>query len=90
MAADPAIVGQRVLAALAAGRQRAIDRARERGAITATLVRRALDVDILEGRPPWGRAGRISRSLRRRGVVVSDRRVREILLALLSSPADSE
>ena len=88
MSADPATVGERVLAGLAKGRRRAIEDAQARGAITRRAVRRALDVDVLEGRSERGRAGRIARRLRRQGVGISERHVRRIL-DTLSSVSDS-
>ena len=88
MSADPATVGVVVLANLARGRERAVAAARERGAITARAVRRALDVDVLEGRGERGRAGRIARRLQRGGVTISERGVRKIL-ERLSSGSDS-
>lgn len=81
---DPAELGELVLAGLAKGRARAIEVQRQHGATTARAVRRALDVDVLEGRPPRGRAGRIGRRLRRDGISVSERQVARILAALIS------
>lgn len=87
--ADDAQVGRRLLAVLAAGRERAIATQREHGAITIRAVRRQLDVDVLEGRSERGRAGRIARRLRRLGLTVSERHVRRILADILSSVSDS-
>lgn len=61
---DPAVTGRRVLAALDAGRQRAIDRARSLAAPTEHRVRIELDKDILRDLPERGRASRIARTLR--------------------------
>lgn len=84
MSTDPATVGARVLAGLEAGRQAAIAKAQARAAVTAREVRRALDVDVLEGRPERGRAGRIARRLHRDGLRISERGVRKILERLSS------
>lgn len=83
MSADPATV-ERILAGLAKGRQKAVERAQAQGAVTARAVRRALDVDVLEGRGERGRAGRIARRLRREGVTVGERQVRRIIDTLSS------
>lgn len=84
MSADPATVGARVLEALARGREKAVAAAQARGATTARAVRRALDVDVLEGHGERGRAGRIARRLKRGGVKITERGVRKILERLSS------
>jgi hypothetical protein len=84
MAADPAAVGVRVLAALEAGRREGIARAQARAAALAVAVRRELDSDILAGHAERGRAGRISRRLAREGVTVTERGARKILERLSS------
>jgi len=61
--AEAAATGRRVLAALDAGRERAIAYQRERAARYERLVRPELDLDILAGHPERGRAGRIARRL---------------------------
>lgn len=84
MSADPATVGLRVLASLARGREKAVAGAQARGAVTVRAVRRALDVDVLQGHGERGRAGRVQRRLWREGVNVSERQVRKILERLSS------
>jgi hypothetical protein len=71
--------GVRVLAALDAGRAKAIRQNRALGAANTGMVRPLLDVDILEGRPARGRAGRIARKLRGR---LGERAVHRILARL--------
>lgn len=61
---DPAATGARVLEALAAGQALAIERARQRAADRARPVRAELDIDLLQDRAAWGRAGRIAKRLR--------------------------
>jgi hypothetical protein len=77
-----------MLEGLAQGREKAIARMRERAAITETLARRLYDIDLLAGHPPRGRAGRLSRAMRREGVSITERGVRKIL-ERLSSSSDS-
>lgn len=79
MSTDPATVGARVLANLSAGRVEAIKSQRTRGSVTEMAVRRAYDVDVLEGRAKYGRINRIARHVRRQGIKVSARQVRRIL-----------
>jgi hypothetical protein len=83
--ADPAEVGLRVLQSLDRGRAKAIEQNLAVGAANTQLVRPLLDVDILEGRPARGRAGRISRKLRGR---LGERAVHRIL-ARLSNRSES-
>ena len=77
--ADPAEVGQRVLAVLATGRQRQLERRRQRAAELRDLVLRAARLDRAAGNPARGQAGRIVQRLAREGVSVSERWVREII-----------
>jgi hypothetical protein len=88
VSADPATVGEIVLANLARGRERAIEQARERGANTERAIRRELDIDILNHGDARGRAGRITRRLARYGLRLSERHVKRIL-DVLSSASDS-
>jgi hypothetical protein len=62
-----------------AGRALAIDRSRAALEARTALVRAALDFDLLEGRPPHGRASRIARKLR-----LNRRTVDRILATLMS------
>jgi len=56
--------GERILAALNDGRQRAIDQAQQYAAVVERAVRQELDLDILAGHAKWGRASRIANRLR--------------------------
>jgi hypothetical protein len=85
---DPATVGARVLAALDRARERAIAAARERAADNERLVRRELDIDLLDGHHERGRARRIHRRLRRYGVEISERNVYKVLARLSSGSHD--
>jgi hypothetical protein len=87
MAAEPLTV-ERLLANLDDGRQRAIAAARLQGARSARAVLGELNKDILAGHPVRGRAGRITRRLRRHGVFLTERHVLRIL-DTLSSVSDS-
>jgi hypothetical protein len=86
--ADPALTGARVLAALSAGRQRAIAAKRLQAASIARAVLGELNKDIIAGHPVRGRAGRITRRLGRHGVFLTERHVLRIL-DRLSSVSDS-
>ncbi len=81
---DPALTGQRVLDALAAGRRRAIAQARALGSQNERAVREALDVDILAGHKERGRAARIASGLRVHGCRLTRRTVQRILDRLSS------
>lgn len=78
---DPADIGRRVLAAFEKGRAQAIAQSKARAAPVEREVRRQLDLDILAGHTPRGRAGRIARELRG---AVSRRTVARILARLYS------
>lgn len=82
MSADPATVGARVLAGFDKGRAIAIAVQVAKGERSRTLVRRALDHDILEGHGERGRAIRITERLHGR---VSQRQVYRHLAALNSA-----
>jgi hypothetical protein len=89
--ADPAVTGRAVLAALDAGRTRAIEAKKAEAVNHARLVRRLLDVDILAGHGQRGRAERISAHLPKRQdcngnmkPLVCARTVRNILARLFS------
>ena len=89
---DAAATGTKVLAALEAGRARAIDQAKAQAAQNQRAVREALDVDIIAGNPERGRAGRIARVVRVHGYQVTRRTVQRILdkLSSVSSSACSD
>lgn len=79
MTTDPAAVGTRVLAALARGRDRQLERRRQRAADLREFVLRAARLDRASGRPERGRAGRVARCLARNGIAVSEKWVGEII-----------
>jgi hypothetical protein len=80
---DAQHLGEKVLAAFAVGRQKAIDQAREASKFNERLVREELDNDVLRGLPARGRPGRISRRLRDR-IKITSRGVAKILERLVS------
>lgn len=73
---DPADVGQRVLEGARRGAQRSLEVRRPGIERRRTLIRRALDLDILGGHLPRGRPVRIARALRGE---ISERQVRRLL-----------
>ena len=76
----PAVdVGQRVLSALAKGRERGIRLRKERGAALCALVLQKAEQDMARGKPRRGRAGRIRRNLSFR---VSERWILKIISEL--------
>ena len=79
------LVGQKVLAGLSKGRQRAIAQAKERAAFHVAHVAIHANADVAAGKPERGRAGRIARRL---GGTLSERHVKRILDGL-SSMSDS-
>lgn len=85
--ADPAAVGERVLRALSHGRTRAITAAKERAALVEREIRLHLDLDILRGHLPRGRAKRISLAMRGS---VSERHVKRLLDKFFSVSDSSE
>ena len=81
---DPAAVGRRVLASLSKGRLKAIEMNQARSRERANLLLPLATADVLAGRPPRGRAGRLARQLRREGNTLSERQVKRILDRLSS------
>ena len=77
--ADAQDVGAKVLEALADGRARRLQNQRDEFAPVYEQVRRALDADILTGKPPRGRAERISKAIHG---AAAPRQVRKILARL--------
>jgi hypothetical protein len=73
-----------VIAALNQGRQKAIARAKAAAAEHQVLVMRADLLDRSLGTGSRGRAGRITRRLRRNGIEISERHVKRILDTLVS------
>lgn len=61
---DPADIGARVLEGGRKGRELARTEDAARVARVEREIRRALDVDVLEGHREWGRAVRIAKRLR--------------------------
>lgn len=79
MSADPTTVGTVVLANLAEGRAVRREQQQRRAAALRELIQRAARLDRADTKPDRGRAGRISRRLRRDGIDVSERWVRKII-----------
>lgn len=74
-----ALLGRKVLAGLAKGRQRAIEMNQARAKARASVILTLAAADVVAGRPTRGRAGRLSRQLKRAGTGLSERHVKRLL-----------
>ncbi len=80
---SPAVVGAKVLAGLARGRQKINQARKEQAGVWRRIVLEYAVADAQAGHPPRGRAGRIARKLTRRlGKSLSERRIQKYLVLL--------
>jgi hypothetical protein len=82
MRAQAVLVGEKVLAGFAKGRQRAIQQAKARSAPRKAAIILLYNEDVAKGKPAWGRAGRIRRRMTK---PPSERQVKRILDQLIKA-----